>query len=70
MNALQFFTAQIEADQRFRRVSEAWIRAFQPEQANGVQNAPTTDQQVPPDNQSGLGSNPAPESDLPTGNIY
>ena len=63
MNALQFFTAQLEADQRFRDAFESFNQQFE------VNNAPNPQPTaVPPDN--GLGQLPDNgQSNQPGGNV-
>ncbi len=61
MNALQFFTAQLEAEQRFRQVMEDFTSKFEVNNAN-----PT---QVPQDNGGGQLNNSPQPNNLPAGNV-
>lgn len=64
MNATQFFTAQLEAEQRFRQAMEDFEKKFE------VNNAPNPNQTpIPQDNSGGQLNNSPQPNDLPAGNV-
>lgn len=66
MNAIQLQVMLLEAQQRSRKILDAWTEAMQPQ---GVPNAPNSESQLP--NQvNGQRIDSAGPNDIPEGNVY